>query len=181
MATEKIVKSIEEVQDFLKSEGVSEKRLSRLVRTNSVIPTSGVFFALATDTFTPEGGEPIKYPVFIIHDKAGKTGKEIGKISLSQVIQSISAGKARKIRNSAVATRIGKFFHVGKPLSELQGSSEAEIIVKLMGKSFTTTEVKDAIVPKLEMKNNEPVFYDTEADALEAVENKDCLQFNISY
>ena len=182
MATEKIVTSVEDVQKFLLENGISEKRVQRAIRVQSTIPTAGIFAAISTNTFVNDEKESIIYPIFIIHDKAGAGGKKIGEISLAQVIQDISAGKARQIKNSPVPSRIGKYFHIGKPLSELKGASEAEIIVELMGKSFTTEEIKDCTVPSFRKDGNgDIIFYDTAEEALAAFDNKNCTKFIVKY
>lgn len=181
MATEKIVTSVEDIKEYLKTNGVSEKRIERMQRVSTVIPTNGYFVALSTDTFVNEEKESIVYPVLIVHDKL-VGGKKIGQISLAQIIQSIASGKARQIKNSPVPSRIGKFFHAGKRLSELQGESEADIILKLMGKKFTATEMQDLDVPKFERNaDGEVKFYDTAEEAIKAIEHKDCLKFKITY
>ena len=181
MATEKIVTSVEDIKEYLKESGVSEKRLERMQRVSTTIPTNGYFVALSTDTFVNEDKESIVYPVLIVHDKL-VGGKKIGQISLAQIIQSIASGKARQIKNSPVQSRIGKFFHAGKRLSELQGESEADIILKLMGKKFTATEMPNLDVPKFERSaDGEVKFYDTAEEAIQAIEHKDCLKFKISY
>ena len=181
MATEKIVTSVEDIKEYLKENGVSEKRLERMQRVSTTVPTNGYFVALSTDTFVNEDKESIVYPVLIVHDKL-VGGKKIGQISLAQIIQSIASGKTRQIRNSPVASRIGKFFHAGKRLSELQGDSEADIILKLMGKKFTATEMPNLDVPKFERSaDGEVKFYDTAEEAEQAIEHKDCLKFKISY
>ena len=182
MATEKIVTSVEDVQKFLLENGISEKRVQRAIRIKSTMPTAGIFAAISTNTFVNEDKESIKYPVFVIHDKAGAGGQKIGEISLAQVIQDISAGKARQIKNSPVSSRIGKYFHIGKPLSELKGASEAEIIVELMGKAFTTEEVRNCVVPSFRKDDNgDIIFYNTAEEALAAFDNKDCTKFIVKY
>ena len=181
MATEKIVTSVEDIKEYLTQNGVSEKRIERMQRVSTTIPTNGYFVALSTDTFVNEDKESIVYPVLIIHDKL-VGGKKIGQISLAQIIQSIASGKARQIKNSPVSSRIGKFFHAGKRLSELQRASEADIILNLMGKKFTTTEMPNLDVPKFERSaDGEVKFYDTAEEAVKAIEHKDCLKFKISY
>ena len=181
MATEKIVTSVEDIKKYLKANGVSAKRIERMQRVSTTIPTNGYFVALSTDTFVNEDKESIVYPVLIVHDKL-VGGKKIGQISLAQIIQSIASGKARQIKNSPVPSRIGKFFHAGKRLSELQGESEADIILKLMGKKFTATEMQDLDVPKFERGADGDVkFYDTAEEAIQAIEHKNCLKFKITY
>ena len=181
MATEKIVTSVEDIKEYLTQNGVSEKRIERMQRVSTTIPTNGYFVALGTDTFVNEEKESIVYPVLIVHDKL-IGGKKIGQISLAQIIQSIASGKARQIKNSPVSSRIGKFFHAGKRLSELQGESEADIILKLMGKKFTATEMPNLDVPKFERSaDGEVKFYDTAEEAVQAIEHKDCIKFKISY
>ena len=93
-------------------------------------------------------------------------------------IPSQSTGKARKITRDTSEYK-GKYFHVGTQINEFDGRNELEVISELLGKKFKVTVLKDVRVPAVKIVNDKPVMYDNEADAIAAVDTKDCYKITI--
>ena len=173
MATEKIILTVEKLSELLTAKGVSDKRIERLTRSISSVPMEGTFSEVDVDTFTSDG-KVIKFPILVITDKKGE---RIGQISFGSLFQQQATGKARQIRRGE---NEGKYFHAGANVSELKGSSEAEKIINLIGKSYKAESVS-LDVPKLILVDNKPIFYDSEEEAIQAIEAKDCFKFTVKY
>jgi len=167
--------SAEQVLEAYKSAGLSEKRLNRAQATNTQMPSSGKFQELGFSSFKDEKGVERKYPVLVV---VNKDGKKIGNIAVGTIMQQVSTGKARLIRNEK-SDYFGQWFHAGKALNTVEGMTEAEQVSNLLGKSFTAKEKKDCTIPKINIVDGKPVFYSDEATAVAAVENKDCYLINI--
>lgn len=165
----------EQVIEAYKAAGLTEKRLNRAQATNTQMPNSGKFTELSFATFKDDKGVERKYPVLVV---VNKDGKKIGTVAIGTILQQISTGKARLIRNEK-SDYVGQWFHAGKPLNAIDGMTEAEQVANLIGKSFTAKEKKDTVIPKINIVDGKPVFYADEATAVLAVENKDCYSFNI--
>ena len=169
-----ILLTVEQIHQFY-ADNFSEKRVQRAERNNSSIPSGGVFYELGYSVFKTEEGKEIKYPVIKI---ANDNGKVIGEIAMGTLMQQKSAGKARKITRESSEYR-GKWFHAGTPINDFEGKNELEVISGLLGKKFKTAVLKDVKVPAVKIVNDKPVMYDTEADAIAAVDIKDCYKITI--
>lgn len=165
-----------EVLEAYKNAGLTEKRLNRAQATNTQMPSSGKFHSLDFATFKDDQGVERKYPVLIVVDAKGK---KIGTVAVGTILQQISTGKARQIKNESSEYK-GQWFHAGKPLSSIPGMNEAEQVANLIGRSFKATEKRDTVIPKINIVNNKPVFYTDEPTAVLAVENKDCYLIAIT-
>lgn len=172
-----VTMTAQDVLDSYKDNGLSEKRRNRAQATNSQMPKSGTFSKLAYPKFKNEKtGEEVPYPVLVVVDKSGK---EIGNIAIGTILQQISTGKARQVRR-ATSEYVNKWFHAGRPLSEIAGLTEAEQVANLIGKSFTTKEMRDQVIGKLEFDNeNKVIMYATEAEAVSAIDTKDCYKITV--
>lgn len=163
----------EEILKAYVDAGLSTKRQNRAQATNTQMPAKGTFAKLDFSTYTTEKGEKIKYPVLVVMDA---NGKEIGNIAVGTILQQISANKARKVTR-VTSDYVGKWFHASRPLSVIPGNSEIEQISGLIGRTFVTKEKRDQVVSKIVLTaEGKAVLYDTETEALNAVENKDCYQ-----
>lgn len=169
-----IILTVEQIHQFYK-DSFKEKRVQRAERNNSTIPAGGVFYKLDKSVYKAEDGSENVYPVIKI---ANDNGKVIGEIALGTILQQKSANKARKITRES-SEYVGKYFHVGTTINELDGLNEFEIIANLLGKKFKTTVLKDVKVPAVRIVNGKPVMYDTEEDALKAIDVKDCYKITI--
>ena len=169
-----ILLTTEQVHQFY-TENFGEKRVQRAERNNSSVPGGGVFYELAKAVYKTEDGKENAYPVIRI---ANDNGKVIGEIALGTLLQQKSANKARKITRES-SEYVGKWFHVGTPINDFDGLNELEIIANLLGKKFKTVVLKDVRVPAVKIVNNKPVMYDSEADAVAAVDIKDCYKITI--
>lgn len=169
-----IILTVEQIHQFYK-DNFSEKRVARAERNNSTIPSGGVFYELSKSVFKTEDGKENVYPVIKI---ANDNGKIIGEIALGTLLQQKSANKARKITRES-SEYVGKWFHAGTQINEFEGLNEMEIIAGLLGKKFKTSILKDVKVPAVKIVDNKPVMYDTEEDALKAVDVKDCYKITI--
>ena len=165
----------EAVIEAYKNAGLGEKRLNRAQQTNTQMPTAGKFQELSFSSFKDDKGIERKYPVLVV---VNKDGKKIGNVAVGTIMQQVSTGKARLIRNDK-SEYFGQWFHAGKALNSIDGMTEAEQVANLIGKSFTAKEKKDTIIPKINIVDGKPVFYSDEETAIKAVETKDCYVFNI--
>ena len=105
-------------------------------------------------------------------------GKEIGNVAIGTIRQQKATGKARKVTRET-SEFFNKYFHAGANISTIEGANELEQVSNLIGKSFTTKELVDLPVPKIVLKDKKVVMYDTEQEAIEAIEAKTCYQFTI--
>lgn len=169
-----ILLTVEQIHQFY-TENFGEKRVQRAERNNSSIPGGGIFYELAKSIYKTEDGKENAYPVIRI---ANDNGKVIGEIALGTLLQQKSANKARKITRES-SEYVGKWFHVGTPINEFEGKNELEVISGLLGKKFKTAVLKDVKVPAIKIVNGKPVMYDNEADAIAAVDTKDCYKITI--
>ena len=169
-----ILLTVEQIHQFY-ADNFSEKRVQRAERNNSSIPGGGIFYELGYSVFKTEEGKEIKYPVIKV---ANDNGKVIGEIALGTLLQQKSANKARKITRES-SEYVGKWFHAGTPINDFDGLNELEIVAGLLGKKFKTTVLKDVRVPAIKIVNGKPVMYDTEEDALKAIDVKDCYKITI--
>ena len=171
-----ITMSTEQVLDAMKKMNLGDKRIARAERSNNTIPTKGIFAQLDKEVAKMPKGD-INYPVIRITDAKGKN---IGFISFATIFQQKSAGKARKVGAANTNGYAGKYFHAGAPVSQLDGTSEAEQIANLMGKKFTAKLLSDVVIPALNFtEDNKVIMYNTEEEALLAVSTKDCYQFTV--
>lgn len=169
-----ILLTVEQIHQFY-ADNFSEKRVQRAERNNSTVPGGGVFYELAKSIYRTEDGKENEYPVIRI---ANDNGKVIGEIAMGTLLQQKSTGKARKITRES-SEYVGKWFHVGTAINDFDGLNELEIIAGLLGKKFKTTVLKDVKVPAIKIVNGKPVMYDNEADAIAAVDTKDCYKITI--
>lgn len=169
-----ILLTVEQIHQFY-ADNFSEKRVQRAERNNSTIPNGGVFYELSKSVYKAEDGTENTYPVIKI---ANDNGKVIGEIAMGTLLQQKSTGKARKITRESSEYR-GKWFHLGTQINEFEGRNELEVISELLGKKFKVTVLKDVRVPAVKIVNNKPVMYDSEADAIAAVDTKDCYKITI--
>ena len=169
-----ILLTVEQIHQFY-ADNFSEKRVQRAQRNNSNVPTEGTFVELSKAVYKSEDGTENVYPVIKVVDKNGVL---IGEIAMGTLLQQKSAGKARKITRES-SEYVGKYFHVGTPISRFNGLNEIDIVSGLLGKSFKAKVLPDTIVPAVKIVNNKPVMYDTEADAVAAVDTKDCYKITI--
>ena len=169
-----ILLTVEQVHQFYK-DNFGEKRVQRAERNNSTVPGGGVFYELAKSVYKTEDGKENEYPVIRV---ANDNGKVIGEIALGTLMQQKSANKARKITRES-SEYVGKWFHVGTPINDFDGLNELEIVAGLLGKKFKTVVLKDVKVPAIKIVNGKPVMYDTEEDAVQAVDIKDCYKITI--
>ena len=169
-----IILTVEQIHQFYK-DSFKEKRVQRAERNNSTIPAGGVFYKLDKSVYKAEDGSENVYPVIKI---ANDNGKIIGEIAIGTLLQQKSANKARKITRES-SEYVGKWFHVGTPINDFDGLNELEIIANLLGKKFKASVLKDVRVPAVKIVNNKPVMYDNEADAIAAVDTKDCYKITI--
>ena len=166
--------TVEQIHQFY-ADNFSEKRVQRAERNNSSVPGGGVFYELSYSVFKTEEGKEIKFPVIKV---ANDNGKVIGEIAVGTLMQQKSTGKARKITRDTSEYK-GKYFHVGTQINEFEGRNELEVISELLGKKFKVTVLKDVRVPAVKIVNDKPVMYDNEADAIAAVDTKDCYKITI--
>ena len=166
--------TVEQIHQFY-ADNFSEKRVQRAERNNSTVPGGGVFYELGYSVFKTEEGKEIKFPVIKV---ANDNGKVIGEIAVGTLMQQKSTGKARKITRDTSEYK-GKYFHVGTQINEFEGRNELEVISELLGKKFKVTVLKDVRVPAVKIVNDKPVMYDNEADAIAAVDTKDCYKITI--
>ena len=164
----------EQIVEFY-STNFTKKRTERAQRNNSNVPNEGTFVELSKSVYKAENGTENVYPVLKVADKNGVL---IGEIAIGTLMQQKSAGKARKITRES-SEYVGKYFHVGTPISRFNGLNEIDIVAGLLGKSFKAKAMPDTIVPAIKIVDNKPVMYDTESDAIAAVDTKDCYQFTI--
>lgn len=175
--TEIVALSVEQIVDAFKTAGVSEKRLNRLQRTNIQTPLKGTFSELIFLSFKTDAGVELKYPALSVTDKDGKV---VGNVAVGTILQGESIGKARKISQNNTNGFAGKWFHATKPISLIPGTSEAEQISNLIGRSYTAKQKPNTIIAKIAIdENNKPIFYETEDEAIAAVTNKDCYLFTL--
>lgn len=173
-----VVLTPEQVKAFYKDVlNVTEKRMNRAEATQTTMPKSGTFARLDKAVYKDEKGKETLYPVLVVIDK---NGKEIGNIAVGTLRQQKASGKARKVTRDT-SEYVGKYFHAGLNLNDLPGSNELEQVSNLLGKSFTTKEIPDLEVPKINLTaDGKVIMYDTEAEAIAAIEAKTCYQFKIS-
>lgn len=179
MSTEKIIPmTAEQVKDFYKQTLMAtDKRLNRAEATQQTMPKAGTFARLDKGTYKDAvTGKETLFPVLVVIDK---NGKEIGNVAVGTIKQQKATGKARKVTRETSEYN-GKYFHAGASITNLIGANELEQVSNLIGKSFTTKELLDLAVPKVTIVNEKVVMYDTEAEAIQAIEAKTCYQFNIS-
>lgn len=169
-----IILTVEQIHQFYK-DNFKEKRVQRAERNNSNVPTEGTFVELSKAVYKSEDGSENVYPVIKVADKNGKV---IGEIAIGTLMQQKSAGKARKITRES-SEYVGKYFHVGTPISRYNGLNEIDIVSGLLGKSFKAKSLPDTIVPAIKIVNGKPVMYENEAAAIAATDLKDCYQFTI--
>ena len=169
-----ILLTVEQIRQFY-ADNFSEKRVQRAERNNSTVPGGGVFYKLDKSVYKAEDGSENVYPVIKV---ANDNGKVIGEIALGTLLQQKSANKARKITRES-SEYVGKWFHVGTPINDFEGKNELEVISGLLGKKFKTAVLKDVKVPAVKIVNDKPVMYDTEEDAVKAVDTKDCYKITI--
>ena len=169
-----ILLTVEQIHQFY-ADNFSEKRVQRAERNNSSVPGGGIFYELGYSVFKTEEGKEIKYPVIKV---ANDNGKVIGEIAVGTLLQQKSANKARKITRES-SEYVGKWFHVGTAINDFEGKNELEVISGLLGKKFKTAVLKDVKVPAVKIVNDKPVMYDNEADAIAAVDTKDCYKITI--
>ena len=169
-----IILTSEQVADFYTA-NFTKKRAERAQRNNSNVPTEGTFVELSKAVYKSEDGSENVYPVIKVADKNGAI---IGEIAIGTLMQQKSAGKARKITRES-SEYVGKYFHVGTPISRYNGLNEIDIVSGLLGKSFKAKSLPDTIVPAIKIVNGKPVMYETEETAIAAVDTKDCYQFTI--
>ena len=169
-----ILLTVEQIRQFY-ADNFSEKRVQRAERNNSTVPGGGVFYKLDKSVYKAEDGSENVYPVIKV---ANDNGKVIGEIALGTLLQQKSANKARKITRES-SEYVGKWFHVGTAINDFDGLNELEIVAGLLGKKFKTAVLKDVKVPAVKIVNDKPVMYDTEEDAVKAVDIKDCYKITI--
>ena len=169
-----ILLTTEQVVEFYTA-NFSKKRTERAQRNNSNVPTEGTFVELSKSVYKSEDGTENVYPVIKVADKNGVL---IGEIAIGTLMQQRSTGKARKITRES-SEYVGKYFHVGTPISRFNGLNEIDIVAGLLGKSFKAKSLPDTIVPAVKIVSGKPVMYDSEEAAIKAVDTKDCYQFTI--
>ena len=144
-----IITDVEKINAAASAAGVKPEKLDKAISLNS-LPDRGTFVGWSVQT--PEiDGE--KRPYLAIHCNDGSM------MSLNTIQAIIHTGKIEDVKLKKVtkpeSAIVGKFVISGKALNPHLSGNQAEVIAKLIGKSFTTTTVPAIVIPYAKMSDDE--------------------------
>lgn len=143
------IRESEKIRDAAANAGVKAEKLAKAISLNS-LPDKGNFIGWSVETPEIDGKER---PYLAIHCNDGS------KMSLNTIQAIVHTGAVADVKlkqvTKAESEIFGKYVISGKAINPHLSGDQAEVIAKILGKSFKTTVIPAVVIPYDKMTDSE--------------------------